>query len=452
MKKIILLILLHFLCYQFNAQPKVVDKVIAEVDKNIILYSDFQNSLLEYSKNSGLNSDSLRDKVFEELLFQKLLLAQADKDSVITKDEQVDAELERRMAYYLAKFGSEENFYNFYGKSSAAFKDELRDDVKDQLTAQTMQGKIVGEIKVTPQEVRNFFATIPTDSIPLINSEIELGQLIKKPQISPSAKKAALEKIQSLRKRVVSGESSMTTICTIYTDDTGSAKTGGVYKDIMKGQFVPEFDAVAFKMKPGDEVSEIFETPYGYHFLKLLSRRGDLMDVQHILISPKIDNSDILNAKLTLDSIYEKISKNEVTFCDATAKYSDDKDSKNNCGTIVNPASGTIRFEMEQLAQIEQNLVFLLDKMNVGEITKPMIYMSNDSKQAYRIIYLKNRTNPHYANLKEDYQRLQNMTMASKQKKLISDWIYKKSKSIFIKIDPEFSSSKFEFRWNIQNN
>jgi peptidyl-prolyl cis-trans isomerase SurA len=215
---------------------------------------------------------------------------------------------------------------------------------------------------------------------------------------------------------------------------------------------VPEFDAVAFKMKPGDEVSEIFETPYGYHFLKLLSRRGDLMDVQHILISPKIDNSDILNAKLTLDSIYEKISKNEVTFCDATAKYSDDKDSKNNCGTIVNPASGTIRFEMEQLAQIEQNLVFLLDKMNVGEITKPMIYMSNDSKQAYRIIYLKNRTNPHYANLKEDYQRLQNMTMASKQKKLISDWIYKKSKSIFIKIDPEFSSSKFEFRWNIQNN
>ncbi len=452
MKKIFILILLYLLCYQFNAQPKVVDKVIAVVDKNIILYSDFQNSLLEYSKNSGLNSDSLRDKVFEELLFQKLLLAQADKDSVITKDEQVDAELERRMAYYLAKFGSEENFYNFYGKSSAAFKDELRDDVKDQLTAQTMQGKIVGEIKVTPQEVRNFFASIPADSIPLINSEIELGQLIKKPQISPSAKKAALEKIQSLRKRVVSGESSMTTICTIYTDDPGSAKTGGVYKDIMKGQFVPEFDAVAFKMKPGDEVSEIFETPYGYHFLKLLSRRGDLMDVQHILISPKIDNSDILNAKLTLDSIYEKISKNEITFCDATAKYSDDKDSKNNCGTIVNPATGTIRFEMEQLAQIEQNLVFLLDKMNVGEITKPMIYMSNDSKQAYRIIYLKNRTNPHYANLKEDYQRLQNMTMASKQKKLISDWIYKKSKSIFIKIDPEFSSSKFEFRWNIQNN
>jgi peptidyl-prolyl cis-trans isomerase SurA len=452
MKKIFTLLLIQFFFTHLFSQPKIVDKVIAVVGKNIILYSDFQNSLLEYSKNSGLNSDSLKNKVFEELLFQKLLLAQADKDSVITKDEQVDAELERRMAYYLAKFGSEENFYNFYGKSSAAFKDELRDDVKDQLTAQTMQGKIVGEIKVTPQEVRNFFATIPTDSIPLINSEIELGQLIKKPQISPAAKKAALEKIQALRKRVVSGESSMTTICTIYTDDPGSAKTGGVYKDIMKGQFVPEFDAVAFKMKPGDEVSEIFETPYGYHFLKLLSRRGDLMDVQHILISPKIDNTDILNAKLTLDSIYEKISKNEITFCDATAKYSDDKDSKNNCGTIVNPANGSIRFEMEELAQIEQNLVFLLDKMNMGEITKPMIYMSNDSKQAYRIIYLKNRTNPHYANLKEDYQRLQNMTMASKQKKLISDWIYKKSKSIFIKIDPEFSSSTFEFRWNIQSN
>ena len=433
-------------------QSNVVDKIIAVVGKNILLYSDFQNSLQEYAKNTGISPDSLKGKVFEELLFQKLLLAQADKDSVITKDEQVDAELERRMAYYLAKFGSEENFYNFYGKSSTAFKDELRDDVKDQLTAQTMQGKIIGDIKVTPQEVRNFFASLPTDSIPLINSEIELGQLIKKPQVSPSAKKAALEKIQSLRKRVVSGESSMTTICTIYTDDPGSAKTGGVYKDIMRGQFVPEFDAVAFKMKPGDEVSEIFETQYGYHFLKLLARRGDLMDVQHILITPKIENSDILNAKLTLDSIYEKITKNEITFCDATAKYSDDKDSKNNCGTIVNPAKGTIRFEMEELAQVEQNLVFLLDKMSVGEITKPMIYMSSDSKQAYRIIYLKNRTNPHYANLKEDYQRLQNMTIASKQKKLISDWIYKKSKNIFIKIDPEFSNTKYEFKWNMQNN
>jgi peptidyl-prolyl cis-trans isomerase SurA len=205
-------------------------------------------------------------------------------------------------------------------------------------------------------------------------------------------------------------------------------------------------------MKPGDEVSEIFETQYGYHFLKLLARRGDLMDVQHILISPKTDNADILNAKLALDSIYDKIIKKEITFCEAAAKYSDDKDSKNNCGTIVNPATGTIRFEMEELAQIEQNLVFLLDKMNLGDITKPMIYMSSDSKQAYRIIYLKNRTSPHYANLKDDYPRLQNMTIASKQKKLISDWIYKKSKNIFIKIDPEFQQSKFEFRWNLQNN
>ena len=452
MKKTFLILILQFLSLFIYCQSQIVDKVIAVVSKNIILYSDFQNALQEYSKNTGLNADSLKSKVFEELLFQKLLLAQADKDSVITKDEQVDAEMERRMAYYLGKFGSEENFYNFYGKSSAAFKEELRDDIKDQLTAQTMQGKIVGEIKVTPAEVRNFFASMPTDSIPLINSEIELGQLIKKPQVSPSAKKIALEKIQGLRKRVVSGESSMTTICTIYTDDPGSAKTGGVYKDIMRGQFVPEFDAVAFKMKPGDEVSEIFETQYGYHFLKLLARRGDLMDVQHILISPKIDNADILNAKFALDSIYDKITNKEITFCEAAAKYSDDKDSKNNCGTIVNPATGTIRFEMEELAQIEQNLVFLLDKMNMGDITKPMMYMSNDSKQAYRIIYLKNRTSPHYANLKDDYPRLQNMTIASKQKKLISDWIYKKSKNIFIKIDPEFQQSKFEFRWNLQNN
>ncbi len=450
MKKIKIAFLFILTAFLSNAQPQVIDKVIGIVGKHIILYSDFQGGVQEFTKDGSKLTDTLRSRLFEDLLFQKLLLAQADKDSVITKDEQVDAELERRMAYYLAQFGSEENFYSFYGKSSAAFKEELRDDVKDQLTAQTMQSKVVGEIKVTPSEVRNFYNSIPVDSLPIINSEVELGQLVKKPQISSDAKKAALEKIQGLHKRVVSGESSMTAMATIYTDDPGSAKTGGIYKDIMRGQFVPEFDAVAFKIKPGD-VSEVFETQYGYHFLKLLSRRGDLIDVQHILISPKLDNADMNKAKNDLDSIYQLILSKQLSFCNAAAKYSDDADSKNNCGTMVNNSTGTTRFEMEELAQIEQNLVFLLDKMNVGDITKPTIFMGNDTKQAFRIIYLKNRTSPHVANLKDDYPRIQNMATANKQKKIVSDWITKKSKSTYIKIDPEFQNCIFEYNWNLLN-
>jgi peptidyl-prolyl cis-trans isomerase SurA len=455
MKKKIVVYLALFLAPIFvRAQPQVVDKVIGVVGKYIILQSDFYGSAQEFIKEGYVLNDSLKSRIYEDLLFQKLLLAQADKDSVVVKDEQVDAELERRMAYYLNQFGSEENFYSFYGKSSQAYKEELRDDVKDQMVAQQMQGKVVGDIKVTPAEIRNFFNSIPQDSLPLISSEIELGQLVKKPEVSPDAKKAALEKIQGLRKRVLEYESSsgasgssMTSIATIYTDDPGSARTGGVYKGIMRGQFAPEFEAIAFQVKPGD-VSEIFETIYGYHFLKLLSRKGDLIDVQHILISPKIENSDMSLAKQKIDSIYTAISAKEITFCEATQRYSDDNDSKNNCGTMVNNAAGTTRFEVTDLAEIDQNLVFLLDKLNIGDVTKPTVYQTSDSKQAYRMLYLKGRTAPHIANLKDDYQRIQGMATRFKQKQVVNDWIYRKSKNTYVKIDSDYQNCKFEYKWN----
>ena len=445
MKKLITYLLLVSSPIIVLAQPQTIDKVIGVVGKHIILQSDYYGNAQEFIKNGYTLNDSLKSKLFEDLLFQKLLLAQADKDSVVVKDEQVDAELERRMAYYLNQFGSEENFFNFYGKSSQAYKEEMRDDIKDQMVAQQMQSKVVGDIKVTPAEIRNYYNSIPVDSLPLINSEVELGQLVKKPEVSPEAKKAALEKIQGLRKRVMNGESSMTAIATIYTDDPGSARTGGIYNGIMRGQFAPEFEAVAFKIKPG-EISEIFETVYGYHFLKLLSK--DLIDVQHILITAKIDNNDMVLAKQKIDSIYEAIVKKEITFCEATQKYSDDKESKNNCGTMINNAAGTTRFEVTELGEIDQNLVFLLDKLNVGDVTKPTAFQTDESKQAFRILYLKSRTLPHIANLKDDYQRVQNMATINKQKQIVNEWIFKKSKSTYVKIDPEFQNCKFDYRWN----
>lgn len=454
MKKLITYLLLLSSPIVVLAQPQIIDKVIGVVGKHIILQSDYYGSAQEFIKNGYTLNDSLKSKLFEDLLFQKLLLAQADRDSVVVKDEQVDAELERRMAYYLNQFGSEENFYNFYGKSSQAYKEEMRDDIKDQMVAQQMQSKVVGDVKVTPAEIRNFYNSIPVDSLPLINSEVELGQLVKKPEVSAEAKKAALEKIQGLRKRVLeyvssngAGGSSMTSIATIYTDDPGSARTGGIYNGIMRGQFAPEFEAVAFKIKPG-EISEVFETVYGYHFIKLLSRKGDLIDVQHILITAKIDNNDVVMAKQKIDSIYEAISKKEITFCEATQKYSDDKDSKNNCGTMVNNAAGTTRFEVTELGEIDQNLVFLLDKLNVGDITKPTAFQTSESKQAFRILYLKSRTKPHIANLKDDYQRVQNMATINKQKEIVNEWIFKKSKNTYVKIDPDFQNCKFEYKWN----
>jgi peptidyl-prolyl cis-trans isomerase SurA len=241
----------------------------------------------------------------------------------------------------------------------------------------------------------------------------------------------------------------MSTLAALYTEDPGSAKTGGRYDGIMRGRFVPEFEAIAFRLKPG-EVSEIFETQFGLHFMQLIARRGEMVDVRHILVTPKISAADVVNAKNKLDSIYMLLEEKKISFCDAAMKYSDDKETKNNCGTMVNMQTGNSRFETDELGQIDQNLIFLLDKMKIGDYTKPTLYQMQDSKQAYRIIYLKTRTEPHRANLKDDYQRLQNFAVVNKQKRLVKEWVNKKAKSTYIKLDPEYMDCTFENSWNLQ--
>jgi peptidyl-prolyl cis-trans isomerase SurA len=373
-------------------------------------------------------------------------VAQADKDSTVSiKDEQVDAELDRRMNYYLAQFGSEDKFVAFYGKSVKAYKEEMRDDIRYILMAQQMQQKIVGDVKVSPADVRAYFNAIPNDSLPLINTEVEIGQLIKKPLVSAQAKQAARDKLEGLRQRVLNGED-MSIIAALYTDDPGSARTGGRYDNIARGQFVPEFEAIAFRLKPGD-ISEVFESPFGYHFIQLIARRGELVDVRHILASPKISSQDILNAKNELDTIYKQITEGKITFCDACAKYSDDKDTKNNCGILMNQAAGSSKFEIEQIGQMDQNLVFMLDKMQPGEVTKPIINSEPDGKQSFKIVYLKTRSEPHKANLKDDYQRIQNMAQMSKQKALVDAWVNKRLKMTYVHIDDEYKNYPFKHKW-----
>src|ERR1700758_786491 len=253
------------------SQPQNVDKTIAVVGKYIILRSELERELKSIKAAENIEvTDSLRCAAFEELLFQKLLLAQADKDSVKVKDEQVDAELDRRMNIFLQQIGSEEKFEAFYGKSVKQYKEELREDVRNLLVAQQMQGKIVGDIKVSPNDIRAYYNSIPQDSLPSVNTELEICQLVKKPQISEEAKQVARAKLEGYRQRVLKGES-MRMLAALYTEDPGSAKTGGEYYNISRGMFMPAFEAVAFRLKPG-EVSEIFETPYGYHFIQLIVR------------------------------------------------------------------------------------------------------------------------------------------------------------------------------------
>ncbi len=430
-----------------NAQPQILDKVVAIVGKNPLLLSEVETNLLQQKEKKDL-TDADRCKVFEDLLFQKLLLAQADRDSIVVADAEVDNELTRRIQYYVGMLGSEEKFEEFYGKRISVFKDELRDDVKDQLLAQKMQQKVTGETKLTPSEVRAFYNTLPLDSLPLVNSELEIGHIVRRPPISDEAKKAVRDQLEVYRQRVVNGES-MSVIAALYSEDPGSAKNGGRYESVMRGQMVPEFEAVAFRLKQG-EVSEIFETSYGYHFMQLVARKGESVDVRHILMAPKISQIEFLRAKEELDSIRQLIVSGQIKFADAALKFSTDKDTKQNGGILINPAANSSKWELDEIGQMDQNLVFMLEnQMKVGDVSPIIQYVGTDAKQAWRIVYLKSRTEPHKANMQDDYIKLLNMATFERQKKSIKDWITKKSKTTYIKIDSEFNSCKLEYNWTI---
>jgi peptidyl-prolyl cis-trans isomerase SurA len=430
-----------------KAQPKIIDRVIAVVGVNPVLESELQAQLqqLKQEKENAVDHNTFCT-TFEDLLYQKLLLAQAQKDSLVVTEGEIDQELERRMNYYLYQFGSEEKFQAFYGKSPEEFKIDLRDNVKNILLAQKMQGKVVADLSITPNEVKTYFNSIPTDSLPFISSELEIGQIVKKPSITPEAKKEAKDKIVGIRQRIAKGESSFSAMAALYSEDPGSANKGGLYQGIQRGQFVPEWDAQAFKIKP-NEISEVFETVYGFFIIQLIERRGDVVDARSLLIAPKIDASDMLRAKLSLDTLYEKLKTDTLQFSDLAGKYSDDEDTKNNGGLIVNPFSGSTRFQMDELGQMDQNIAFAIDKLSINQYTKPTPFATKDGKQAYRILYLKTRSNPHQANLKDDYQKIQNQALTKKQKGVITAWIKKKLSSTYVRIVDDYKDCTFSNKW-----
>jgi len=446
MRKSLLFILFAFGAFAGIAQQKVIDKVIAIVGKYPLLLSDFETYRLEKLKEDP-NSD--RCKAFEELLYSKLLLAQADRDSVVVSDNEVEQELDKRLAYYINMFnGDEAKFETFYGKRTNVFKDDMRDDVRDQLVSQKMRQNITGDIKLTPSEVRQYFNTIPEDSLPIINTELQLAHIVKMPPVNPQAKADARTAIESYRDRVLKGES-MSVLAALYSEDPGSAKNGGRYESVMRGVMVPEFEATAFRLKKG-EISEVFETPYGFHFIELIARKGETVDLRHILIAPKMTQMDVINAKLSLDSLQKAIIEGHITFEEAAKKFSTDKETKQNGGLLINPVNGSTKWENEEISQMDQNLVFVFDKMNPGDVSTPVQYNTQDGKPGYRIITIISRTDPHKINVKDDYAKLLQMATMNKQRSQIKEWIEKRSKLTYIKIDPEYSC-KLEYGWYISN-
>ena len=427
---------------------EVIDKIIAVVGEEIVLHSEVETQYEQYLA-SGMDVDNdTRCLLFEELLLQKLLLHQAALDSIMIDETQIQTELERRIRYFVAQFGSEKRLEEFYNKSILELKNDFHDLVEEQLLIQNMQANITQNVKVTPAEVKAFFETIPQDSLPFINSEIEIAHIVRRPPINEVEKAVAKEKLENIRERVLKGEN-FGTLAYLYSEDPGSAQKNGELGFMPRTALVPEFSSVAFKLKP-NEVSEIVETKFGYHLIQLIERRGEEANVRHILVTPKVNPMDMVKAKLYLDSISSILNKSDtLTFAQAASLYSDDEDTKQNGGKLINFQTGTSKFQMDQLGQMDPSLSFALNSMKVGDVAKPSITQLMDGSKAYRLVKLIARTEPHKANLVDDYQLIQDQALMDKQNKRLMEWVSKKAGKTYLKIDGDFFDCDLNNDWNI---
>lgn len=441
---IIIILGLHTLAQAQN--PQSIDRVIAVVGGSITLQSELETQYLQMLASGYEPNDDSRCILFEELLYGNLLLHRSKVDSLNVSDGEVEDELGRRLDYFISQLGSQEKLEEYYEKSILEIKDEFRELIKEQLLTQRMQQQITGDIKVTPAETRAYFNKIPTDSLPYINTELEIGRIMRRPAITKEQKASARQKAEELRQRVLDGES-FRALSILYSEDPGSSKNGGDLGFFERGMMVPEFDAVAFRLKE-DSISEVFETSFGFHFMEMLERRGEQINVRHILIRPKTSEEDLERARVFLDSIHGLITEGKMTFTAAAEKYSDDEDSKMNGGMMFNPMTGGPVFDMDQLGSIDQRLFLTIENMSAGDISNAVKAQSPDGKESYNLYLLKSKTEPHVANMKDDYQRIQTAALAQKKNKAIEKWINQKAAETYIRIDEAFKDCPFAHRWD----
>lgn len=425
-----------------NAQSQTADRIVAVLGDHIILESDIEGQYAQYLAQGNLPDEGIKCEIFISLLTQKLLLHQAIIDSLELSDDRVEDELDRRMAYFIGQVGSQDKLEEYLGKSVVEFKDELRQNIREMMLAQMMQSEITKDVNVTPAEIKAFYNNIPDDSLPYYNTEVEVGQIIKYPVASKAAKQAAKEKLEALRDRVKKGED-FGTLAILYSQDPGSAKRGGELGFVNRGALVKAFESVAFKLKPM-ELSGIVETEFGFHILQLIERRGEQVNVRHILIKPEVAQTDMEYSKKVLDTVKAKLVSGEIDFAEAAGKYSDDKKTRNSGGMLQNAQDGTTRIPTDQL---EPSVFFVIDSMKVGSFSQPVFFQEESGEKGYRILYYKSKTLPHRANLKEDYQKIQAAALAEKENRVISDWFEDKRSETYIKLDNAYLSCERIAAW-----
>lgn len=413
-------------------QGKSIDRIVAKVDNYVVLRSDVE-ALYSDMQASGVRGAD-RCGALQQLIIQKVLIAKAEIDSVMVEDKEIEDQLNRRMDYMIrTQFGSEQKLQEAYGKTVDALKGELRKQVREQLVAQKMQETITGSIKTTPSQVKRFFNSLHKDSIPYFPTEVEVGQIVKVAKIGREQKNDVRAQLNKLRDRVIAGED-FAVLAKQYSQDPGSAQFGGNLGVAKRGMMVPEFEAMAFKLKP-NEISPVFETEYGFHVLQLMDRKGEEYTARHILIRPSYSEVDLNDAERFLDSLRTRIVQDSITFAKAAKEHSDDKMTAARGGMIMDE-SGSSKIFTEVLDPV---VFFAIDTMEVGNVSKPVAYRTDDGKSAMRILFYRSKIPPHKANLQDDWQKIYDAALNERKTKALNEWFVKAKEEVFINIDEDYN-------------
>ncbi|SFA74624.1 periplasmic chaperone for outer membrane proteins SurA [Flavobacterium swingsii] len=443
--KLSFIIALFAISLGISAQEKKqkIDGVIAVVGEYVILDSDIDKTTLELKQQGVDTKDITRCQLLGKLLEDKLYAHQAVQDSIVIDDKEVNSKLDEQVSYMVEQLGSMEKVIQYFKKSNEQdFRAELFDIIKVNKLAGEMQKKVIEEVIITPEEVRNFFKAIPKADLPVFGAEMEVAQIVVKPAVSPEAKQKVIDQLKAIKKEVQEG-SSFFGKAVLYSEDKGSSSNGGYYKMDRRTQFVKEFKDVAFSLKEG-EISEPFLTDFGYHIIFLEKIRGQEVDLRHIVISPKVSDEALKASKEKAELIRKRILDKEITFAEAARTMSDEKETRNDGGVLTNPKTQDTRFE---LTKMDPALYGQVSNLKDNEISNPIADEDRTGGKFYKIITVTNRYDEHTADYSKDYTRLKELALKEKQIKAIAKWSEEKIKETYVKINDEYRNCTFTNNW-----
>ena len=435
----------HFLLLaiiSFSLSAQTIDKIEAVLGDEIILTSEIESQYLQYLSQGNIKSTEIRCQIVEDLLFQKLMINQAKIDSLVVSIEEIETEINKRLSYFESQLGSVEKVEEYFGKSKDKIEQELSKVIEDQFLAQRMQTKLTSSIKVTPVEVKEAYNILTDAEIPTMPTQVEVAQIVIKPEITSEQKDKIRAKLNSFRDRVYKGED-FKMLATLYSDDPGSSTRGGELGFVNRGDLVPEFERAAFRLKEG-EISKVVESQFGYHIVQLIERRGEQINVRHILIKTKVTATALHAAKLKMDSIAKEISEEKITFDQAVSKYSDDE-NKSNGGLLLNPNTMSTSHTLDDMAPA---LRLVVEKLAEGEVSFPAVIQMQDEKKAYRILRLNKKTEEHKANLVDDFAKIKEYSINAKKQETLDKWVNKTIAKTYIRLSGSLEECELANKWS----